>query len=184
MAENPNKLDLELWLDKEKIPSLNILKAKFWEILADVGNSVVSEKLIKIHSASRGIKLSKGNDLLGYPYQVLDLIRDFDLNDGLNIRVLNWFGHGLFFFVLVGKNHPKAPFQQLGALNWAFDLSPTPWEYPEILLKNASIKSPTDDLYNKSTFYQWHKPIEISGEIVDIKAKILDELKKLIFLLS
>lgn len=184
MAENPNRLDLELWLDKEIIPSQNILKAKFWEILADVGNSVDSEKLTKIHSASRGIKLSKGNDLLGYPYQVLDLIRDFDLNDGLNIRLLNWFGHGLFLFILLGKNHPKAPFQQLRDYDWAYDLSATPWDYPEILLKSSSINSPTGDLYKKSTFYQWHKPIEISGEIVDIKAKILDELKKLIFLLS
>jgi len=184
MVENPNKLDLELWLDQDIIPRQNILKAKFWEILAEVGNSVDSEKLTQIHSSSRGAKLSKGNDLKGFPYQVLDLIRDFDLKVGLNIRVLNWFGHGLFLFVLLGKNHPKAPFEELTDHLWAFDQSLTPWEYPETLLKSASTSTPTANLLKKSTFYQWHKPIQISGEITDIKSEILDELNKLIFLLS
>jgi hypothetical protein len=184
MAENPDKLDLELWLNQDIIPSQNRLKAKFWEILADVGNSVDFEKLIKIHQGSRGLKLSRGNDLLGYPYQVLDLIRDFDIDKGLNIRVLNWFGHGLYLFVLLGKNHPKSPFIMLSEHNWLFDQSPTPWDYPEILLNDASTDSPSYDLLEKSTFYQWHKTIQVSGEITTIKAKILDELKKLIFLLS
>lgn len=184
MTKNPEELDHELWLDHEIILRQNRLKATFWEILAEVGNSVDSQKLTQIHAASRGTKLSKGNDLLGYPYQVLDLIRDFDLTDGLNIRVLNWFGHGLFLFILLGKNHPKAPFQQLSDHNWAFDQSPTPWKYPEILLKSASTDTPTADLIERSTFYQWHKPIPVSRNIRAIKVMLLDELNKLIFLLS
>lgn len=184
MAESPSDFDLWLWLDRDIIPRQNRLKAAFWEILAEVGNSLGPEILTKIHPVSRGTKLSKGNDLLGYPYQVLDLIRDFDPNDGLNVRVLNWFGHGLFLFVLLGKHHPKAPLAQLRESNWAFDLAPTPWEYPEILLKGASTNSPTAELLEKSTFYQWHKAIQISGEIDSVKPIILDELKKLTFLLS
>ena len=184
MTENNNVLDLELWLDTEIIPRQNMLKAKFWDILAEVGNSIDSANLIKIHPANRGIKLSKGNDLSGYPYQVLDLIRDFDLSTGLNIRLLNWFGHGLFMFVLLGKNHPKAPFQQLSGHSWAFDQSHTPWEYHEILLNSNSTNFPPSDWFEKSTFCQWHKPIRISGDVIMIKAKILDELKKLISLLS
>ncbi|REG88281.1 hypothetical protein [Algoriphagus antarcticus] len=184
MKENPNDLDHELWLDQDIIPRQNRLKAKFWEILAEVANSVDSEMLIKIHAESRGTKLSKGNDLLGYPYQVLDLIRDFDVNDGLNIRVLNWFGHGLFIFILLGKNHPNAPFQKLNENSWLFDHSPTPWEYPEILLNNASTKTPTAELLEESTYYQWHKLVPVSGNILAIKAEVLTELNKLIFLLS
>ncbi|MDR7131094.1 hypothetical protein J2X69_003453 [Algoriphagus sp. 4150] len=184
MTEKPGELDLELWLDRETIPRQNMLKAKFWDILAEVGNSIDSDKLIKIHPSSRGVKLSKGNDLLGYPYQVLDIIRDFDLSDGLNIRLLNWFGHGLFLFVLLGKNHPIAPFQKLSEYDWAFDRTLTPWEYPEILLKGSSTKSPPSNWSEKSTFCQWHKSIPISGNTATIKKEILDELKKLIFLLS
>ncbi|SFB25151.1 hypothetical protein [Algoriphagus aquimarinus] len=184
MAEESNYLDLDLWLDQDIIPRQNRLKAKFWEILAEVGNSFEPEKLQDIHSRSRGVKLSKGNDLLGYPYQVLDIIRDFDLTNGLNIRILNWFGHGLFLFVQIGKNNPKAPFQELSENKWVFDQSSSPWDYPEILLNNAFTNSPTVSDFEKSTFYQWHKCIQISGEKTTIEDEIMDELKKLIFLLS
>lgn len=184
MTENSDKLDLDLWLNKQIIPRQNKLKAKFWEILAEVGNSVNSKKLTQIHPKNRGAKLSRGNDLLGYPYQVLDLIRDFETQEGLNIRILNWFGHGIFIFILIGREHPKAPVQQLSENEWAFDLSSSPWDYPEIILQGCSTHSPTAELFEKSTFYQWHKSISIPEDLVDAHAKILDELKKLIFLLS
>ncbi|PZX61255.1 hypothetical protein LV84_00243 [Algoriphagus ratkowskyi] len=184
MADNSENLDLELWLDKDIILRQNKLKTEFWEILAAVGNSIESKTLLQIHPASRGVKLSKGNDLSGFPYQVLDLIRDFDLNEGLNIRILNWFGHGVFVFVLIGKNHAKAPFRNLFEHNWSFDQSTTPWDYPEILLNGASTNSPVHACLEKSSFYQWHKPIHLTGKIELIKAEILDELNKLFFLLS
>ncbi|SFT91857.1 hypothetical protein SAMN04489724_2818 [Algoriphagus locisalis] len=183
MAEESNSLDLNLWLNREIIPRQNRLKAKFWNILSDVGNEIDLEALLEIHPKSRGLKLSKGNDLLGYPYQVLDLIRDFSPNDGLNIRVLNWFGHGLFLFVLIGKNHSKAPLIELTQQNWQFDLSESPWDYPEIILKGASSNLPTLNEVENSPFYQWHKVIEISSA-TEIKTKILDELINLNQILS
>ena len=184
MGNESNTLDLKLWLDKDIIPRQNRLKALFLEMLAHVGNSFDLKKLSEIHNPSRGIKLSKGNDLVGFPYQVLDLIRDFDTDKGLNIRVLNWFGHGLFLFVLLGKNHPKSPFEKLSGNNWLFDQSPTPWDYPEILLNNGSTESPTDFDLKNSTFCQWHKKIQSTDDLNVIRVEILDELKKLIFLLS
>jgi hypothetical protein len=184
MTENPENLDLELWLDQDTILRQNRLKALFWDIFTEIGNEIDSKSLLQIHPASRGIKLSKGNELAGYPYQVLDLIRDFNSTDGLNIRVLNWFGHGLFLFVLVGKNHPKVPIKPLNEQQWYFDQSLTPWEYSEILLKGASIKSPSKDILQKSSFWQWHKPIPISKELAGTKSVILNELKKLLFLFS
>lgn len=183
MADGYKNLDLELWLDKTIIPRQNRLKAKFWNILSDVGNEIDLNSLHEIHAKSRGLKLSKGNDLLGYPYQVLDLIRDFSTNDGLNIRVLNWFGHGLFLFVLIGKNHFKAPLTEFSKYSWQFDLSETPWDYPEIILKRASINAPTLNEVENAPFYQWHKAIEISSGS-EIKGKILDELKNLNQILS
>ncbi|RAI87968.1 hypothetical protein [Algoriphagus yeomjeoni] len=182
MAENPNEIDLQLWLDREVIPRQNRLKAKFWNILSDIGNAIDSEDLVKIHSSSRGVKLSKGNNLLGFPYHVLDLIRDFDQDNGLNIRLLNWFGHGIFLFILIGNKHPKAPLNQLKSENWLFDLSETPWDYPEILLNFAATNTPTENEIANSSFYQWHKPIPIKSAS-EIKTRILDELKNLNYLL-
>ena len=184
MIENPKILDLELWLDKDIILRQNRLKAVFWEVLSEVGNAVDSTTLSQIHAPSRGIKLTKGNDLLGFPYQVLDLIRDFDPSTGLNIRILNWFGHGLFLFILLGRQHQKSPFLKLSEHNWSLDQSSSPWDYPEILLNDASVISPSDELLEKSSFYQWHKSISISKGTVSVESTILDELKKLIFLLS
>ncbi len=103
MSEKTVNLNLKLWLDREYLLKHNRLKADFWEILGTVADSVSLEKISKSHPRTKGKKLSKGNDLLGFPYQVLDLIRDFDPSKGLNIRVLNWFGHGIFLFVLIGK---------------------------------------------------------------------------------
>ena len=183
MAENPNEINLELWLDRKIIPRQNRLKAKFWNILSEVGNAIDLAYLLEIHSRSRGVKLSKGNDLLGFPYQVLDMIRDFDKEKGLNIRLLNWFGHGLFLFILIGKNHPKAPMNQLGSQNWKFDLAESPWDYPEIILNDATRITPTENEVANSSFYQWHKPIDIKYPS-EIKTRILDELKNLNYLLS
>ena len=184
MKEKPKVLDLKLWLDKDIIPRQNKLKAIFWEILAEAGNSMGSAKLSQIHPPSRGVKLSKGSDLLGYPYQVLDLIRDFDPDGGINIRVLNWFGHGLFIFVLFGKCYPKDIFDQLRENDWSFDKSSTPWDYPGILLYGESTNSPTINILEKSSFYQWHKAIPISEELTSVQMEIINELNKLIFLLS
>ncbi|MEP0712393.1 MAG: hypothetical protein ABJC55_10750 [Algoriphagus sp.] len=153
-------------------------------MLNDIGNSYDATTLTQLHSESRGVKLSKGNELEGCPYQVLDLIRDFDPAMGLNIRVLNWFGHGLFLFVLVGKNHPKAPLVQLAEYKWSFDLSSTPWEYSEIILNKASTNNPTAKQFKNSNFCQWHKPIQSSNQISLIQSRIAYELNKLIFLLS
>lgn len=183
MEEKPD-LDLDLWLDQEIVLRQNKLKAKFWKILGEVGNRIDPELLLKIHPASRGTKLSKGNDLLGYPYQVLDLVRDFNPTDGLNIRVLNWFGHGIYLFVLIGKNHPKAPIQQLNKHQWVFDQASTPWDYPDILLDNSFTDSPSTQAFEDAKYFQWHKSIHISGDITAVETKIRDELKILTFLLS
>ncbi len=183
MTENPQNLDLQLWLDQEIIPRQNKLKAKFWELLGEVANAVDTEELTKLHSSSRGVKLSKGNDLLGYPYQVLDLIRDFDMDEGLNIRLLNWFGHGLFLFVLIGKNHTLKPHRELIATNWTFDQSSSPFDYPEILLNHASTSSSAEDPIYRSTFCQWHKTLKISHDSLATKRSILNELKNILSLL-
>lgn len=80
-------------------------KKKFTHIFADVANQISTDSLSKAHQNHRGIKISKGNELLHCPYQVLDVIRDFDLSSGCNIRILHWWGRGLFILLFFGKNH-------------------------------------------------------------------------------
>lgn len=172
-------LDLNLWQDREFQQRYNRLKAEFWEILGAVGDSVSLESLKKSHPNPKGKKLSKGNDLLGFPYQVLDLIRDFDLNTGLNIRILNWFGHGIFLLILIGKNSYSTP-PNLSHLGFSLGLTSSPWDYPELILESSSTNSVELDQLEKLTYFQWIKPVPINPEKDLIISQLTSEIKIII----
>lgn len=180
MTEITENLDLNLWQDREFQQKYNRLKAEFWDILGEVGDSVSLEEISKTHPNPKGKKLSKGNDLLGFPYQVLDLIRDFDLNVGLNIRVLNWFGHGMFLLVLIGKNSFSKPPLIFLELDFSIGLTSSPWDYPELILESSSTSSPGSDQLKDLPYFQWIKPIPITPEKELIVARLSSEIKKVI----
>ena len=120
-------LDLDLWLDQSLVQRQNQLKAEFLDLFEQLGNSVTNEELTQFFSNSKGKKITKGNQLQSFPYFVLDLIRDFELDSGCNIRFVSWFGHGLFCCVFFGENlkFPSQPFLDAG-----FKLGNThsPWD--------------------------------------------------------
>ncbi|MDA1268225.1 MAG: hypothetical protein O2829_03945 [Bacteroidetes bacterium] len=102
------ELDFNLWLDKTLVQRQNQLKADFLNLFEQVGNAFPNSELSYFFPKSRGKKISKGNQLLGFPYLVLDLIRDFDLDSGCNFRLVSWFGHGLYFCVFFWKKNAPA----------------------------------------------------------------------------
>lgn len=184
MSEGSENLDLKLWQDREFQQKYNRLKAEFWEILGAVGDSVSLEEISKTHPRPKGKKLSRGNDLLGFPYQVLDLVRDFDLSEGLNIRVLNWFGHGIFLLVLIGKNSFSKPPLILLELDFSLGLTSSPWDYPELILESSSTNNPGSDQLKDLPYFQWIKPIPIAPERDQIVAQLSSEIKKVIHCLN
>jgi hypothetical protein len=135
MQEN---LDLELWLDTSLLRRQNQLKADFLNLFEELGNSVTNEELVHFFPNSKGKKISKGNQLQGFPYFVLDLIRDFDLECGCNIRLVSWFGNGLYCCVFIGK---KLNFPSEFWLNAGFHLGDTqhPWDLPAQIEKLKSL---------------------------------------------
>src|SRR5690606_11757488 len=74
------------------------------------------------------------------PYQVLDIIRDFNKERGFNIRILNWWGRGLFIFVFLGKDNDKL-IKDLNFLSgmvfhgYLLAKSVSPWDYKEMIDK-------------------------------------------------
>jgi hypothetical protein len=178
MSSRPIQLDLSLWKDKELIIRQNQLKGAFWEIFSEIGNSSIAKELCKVHSPNKGVKLTKGNDLLGFPYHVLDLIRDFESKEGLNFRILNWFGHGMFLFVLFGKEHLHATSHFFTKNGFYYALTPTPWDYPEQLLSNIFASNPDSNTFKKSTYHQWFKEIHFEGSS-DCIQELEAELKKI-----
>ncbi len=179
MSHNSVHLDLTLWRDKELVIRQNKLKEAFWNIFSEKGNSELARKLCQLHPKSKGTKLTKGNDLLGFHYQVLDLIRDFNPDNGLNVRVLNWFGHGVYVFILFGKINALATLDYFISDTFKYSLSPTPWNYPELILGNHSTEKPNYKNYEKATYHQWFKEINFKDSN-ELSLKIDNELKKLI----
>jgi len=180
MNKPNSKLNLTLWLDKDSYKSQNRLLAGFWELFSQVGNSIDPQILSKIHLKNKGIKLSKGGDLIGYPYHVLDMIRDFDSDAGLNIRVLNWFGHGMYLFVHFGKFHPYENESYFRENGFFYCLSPSPWDYPDIILKDSKTANPTLEQMNSMKYNQWIKKIDLYSLNTNPKVEIDKELNNLL----
>ncbi|MCM0041648.1 MAG: hypothetical protein NBV61_02660 [Algoriphagus sp.] len=154
------EIDLDLWLDPSLIQRQNRLKADFLDLFEQLGNSVTNAELTHFFPNSKGKKISKGNQLQGFPYFVLDLIRDFKLDSGCNIRLVSWFGHGLFCCVFFGKNlkFPPEPFlkggYQLGDPN-------TPWDLPAQM---EWIRKSKSNLGHEQGASLWVKRIQLPAE--------------------
>ncbi|WP_157359645.1 hypothetical protein [Algoriphagus mannitolivorans] len=129
-------------------------------LFEDLGNSISNEALTQIHAFSKGKKISKGNDLLGFPYQVLDFVRDFDPEKGLDIRILNWFGNGLFLMIYHGEKSQPNPKELLKA-GFAFSLAESAWDYPEMILNQAFSKKLEKYHLKKSKPIVWIKELKV-----------------------
>jgi hypothetical protein len=183
MEELPQKLDIELWLDQELVRKQNRLKAAFLTVLEKVGNSISNEKLLQIHPTSKGKKISKGNDLLGFPYQVLDLIRDFTPYSGSNIRILNWFGHGIYLMLIQGVDVKLDPKKMLKS-GYEISLTETPWDYPELILeKNHTSELEKLPSNNKGSVL-WFKSLALNTDLEKSSQIILEEAEYLIEILK
>lgn len=150
--------DLELF---EKIKTQSDLYIHLFKMLAeDFPQGFILTK----HKATKGVKISSGYRLENCPYQVLDIVRDFDENTGWNIRLLNWWGHGLYIFVLYGRStfeKMKLSIQRMED-NYQQSDQPSPWNYKKIITEKKKFSPPlTTDNLSGSNYFQVFKKIEI-----------------------
>ena len=174
---------MALWLDKSLIERQNRLKSAFIEVLEEVGNAVPNEKLKNLHSFSRGKKISKGNDLLGYPYVVLDLIRDFDPIRGMNFRVLNWFGHGCYLLLFFGKEK-SSPVETLIRENFEFGLLDHPWDFGQLILAKKTTQNNLEIVGHQGHFQIWIKKLKVHPTKNQFMDDLFEELEKVFQLVS
>jgi hypothetical protein len=173
------ELDLPLWLDQTIVQRQNQLKTDFLDLFEQLGNSVRSEELTHFFSNSKGKKISKGNQLLGFPYLVLDLIRDFDLETGCNIRFVSWFGHGLYCCVFLGKTQLLSD-QSFVENGFKLGRNDLPWD---LAAQVDWIKNQPD--HSKSSHKQkgarlWMKEIHLVGDRETSLQILCEELKKIL----
>lgn len=172
-------LDLNLWLDKTLVQRQNQLKADFLDLFEQLGNSVTNEELTHFFSKSKGKKISKGNQLLGFPYLVLDLIRDFDLDYGCNFRFVSWFGHGLYCCVYLGKQMPQ-PDQLFFDNGFLLGRNDLPWDLAaQVDWVQANTATP-DSPQNQGEARLWIKEIALLGDHENCLQILRDEVRKIL----
>lgn len=102
-----NNIDLDFWdSSKSFFVKYEEQKSTIFKIFEELSNRFPNDFQKQYFTKTKGNKISQGYNLYGFPYQVLDLARDFDQKFGFNIRILNWVGNGFYIFVYVG--HQKA----------------------------------------------------------------------------
>ncbi|GEO21763.1 hypothetical protein CQA01_22970 [Cyclobacterium qasimii] len=160
---------LKLTKDREIFQNISQAKKEFVAILSLVGNGVTYDKLDGIHENHKGIKISQGNELQNCPYQVLDIVRDFDINLGLNIRALHWWGRGAYLLVYLGTDHPmlQVPYRLLQWIkNNSYDLTNTKlFDYKQIIDEGQIVSSEKLELKQLIDHLSSGKPFQIIKEI-------------------
>lgn len=155
-------------------------------IFSSIANDLNQADWKNFHRPYKGIKISKGNELQHCPYQVLDIIRDFDLETGLNIRVLNWWGRGVHIFVLFGeKNILASDERRINAFihseGYSISAVQSLWDYPKIIDEGQNFK-PNDPSYSFKDHLYKLKHIQILKNLTyndpdTLTLKIKKELK-------
>jgi len=169
--EKAPTLDITFWNNsKAFFEHFNQQTHLIIQVFTEVCNAFPQYKLKSIFPNAKGCKVTKGNQLKGLPYQVLDLVRDFDAHHGFNIRILNWWGNGLFVFITYGSSTAKL-FQEV--LSTSFDgynisMLNSTFDYEKVLnnseiLNNKNLNSEIE----ASNQLQIWKKLEISEDIKD-----------------
>lgn len=138
------KLDWDFFQNsKQYFESYNKQSKLLTSTFTHISNLFPQSKLKTVFENSKGSKISKGYNLDGYPYQVLDLIRNFDEKDGFNIRILAWWGNGLYVFLTYGYAYAEAKIAILKRLQSDYFLAKTDllFDYPKLI---NTIELPTE----------------------------------------
>ncbi len=179
MEDRPvTEIDLTLLGDPALFKKINSQTQLFVRLFTEIGNTFPQEYLQKIHLGSMGVKVSKGNQLDSLPYQVLDIIRDFDPHTGLNLRLLNWWGKGLYCIILYGSDAALKYSNAIQGLSEDYALSreSTKWDYAKII--GTSITGPFDLKWHVAHFKhcQIIKKIELVSDYNKLKLSITNHI--------
>ncbi len=182
---------MELIADPQLFQDIHVTKSFFVNMLTALGNQLSKAELERWHEPSNGIKVSQGNSLQQCPYQVLDIIRDFDPETGLNIRVLNWWGRGLFLFIFLGNLAArklllvsKSPLTSYFYDNeYLISLAESPWDYKGMVIQNqialARGFQDWESLIEKGKHFQALKKLPFGNTALATQTVLLREITRL-----
>lgn len=149
-------------------------KNEVLRLFEEVSNSFPVENQKQYFTFTKGNKVSQGYNLDGFPYQVLDLVRDFDSQQGFNVRIMNWVGKGLFIFVYVGWDLTESFLENLSGskdLPNAY-LGIHPFRYSEIIRESKETKKTIDQSNQED--------IPVFWESIDLQERFDENLNILV----
>lgn len=155
-----SNFDLDLIFDPVLYHRIKEQTDLYIQLFEQLAGELPHQELSLIHGSSKGTKITNGYRLDDCPYQVLDIVRDFNLETAFNIRILNWWGNGLYIFVLYGKNTSIIMKDSIDRMlkHYVVSDQKSPWDYKKIIRKTPSKKighiNPTSD------FIQIYKRLE------------------------
>ncbi len=183
MVKLDGNIDLSLFLDQSLLDRQNQLRRQIESLLVEVSNALPQDELLKIHGDSKGCKISKGNGLIGSPYWVLDVIRDFDLQRGINLRLLVWWGKGAYLLVFLGGKI-QLETEKLLKENFSLALSHDRWNlHDQIILRNLTNQVSPNLLAARESIL-WIKELELSSDLEICSTHFQKEIKKVLSILS
>ncbi|MCH7397115.1 hypothetical protein MM236_03905 [Belliella sp. DSM 107340] len=159
---------------------IQVQKNIFLNLFTEIANQFPQSILIQAYKNSKGTKVSQGINLENCPYQVLDICRDFDSNSGFNIRILNWWGHGLYILVQFGKITAE---KQLKRINDKFKkfyvgLASDAFDYPAVFISDHLLSTVNlDEHIRKFGHLLIFDKITYSESINVIKFELLEKIK-------
>ncbi|GHB31571.1 hypothetical protein [Mongoliitalea lutea] len=166
--------DQSLWHE------INQQTTLFLDLFTEISNTYTQQELVKIFPSSKGCKVTKGLQLLGCPYQVLDIVRDFDEESGFNIRILNWWGHGLFLIILAGKqrNQQLALFGESNPCDYTIFTGLNPWDYEQLILSKPRTTLPKDKFSSEKRL-QIFKKIALPDDVDLLRTALSKEIDRI-----
>lgn len=175
-----HSINRRLLEDRSLWQEINQQTALFLELFTEISNQYPQKQLLIKFPQSRGSKVTKGLQLHGFPYQVLDMVRDFDQEIGFNLRILNWWGNGLFLIILGGKSYTtqlrKAYTDKL--LDYWISNHPEIWEYEKILWTPKE-KNQKIHIEKPNSRVQLFKKIELLESLQETKTVLIKEIDRI-----
>lgn len=149
------EIDINLIKDKSTFDKIQVQKSIFIELFTEISNHYPQHILTKKHPHAKGTKVSQGTNLENCPYQVLDIIRDFNVKSGFNIRILNWWGHGLYILIHLGRDIATQSHDLIFGRfpGFSINISVDPYDYKMITkskksFNNEELKNYTGEISN------------------------------------
>lgn len=179
----------QLLNNRKLFEEIHQLKSFFIRLFSELANDIALGSLSSAHAASQGLKISKGNELEHCPYQVLDIVRDFDKGKGFNIRILNWWGRGLFVIVFAGNHNSSltqnpdflASMRQRGYL---LAKTSSPWDYKRMIDESQTEVIPSEDglmvHVNLFKYFQILKRMDYLPDPYELKTRLKDQVEHIL----